>query len=132
MTTAQAIFLVALLFMAVSLMVMAYMFRKHFLAFGAAMGWVLVAVYAYTLSAAAWDVYYGLFWFAIALVIISTLEAMAVREKVEPTEEEEKTALDRYLERQDAQIGKLEKWEKAMGGGRPRRRRSFRIDRDED
>jgi membrane protein implicated in regulation of membrane protease activity len=130
MTTAQAIFLVALLLMAVSLMTLAYVFRKHFLAFGAAMGWILVAVYAYSLSAVAWDVYYGLFWFAIALVVGSVLEAMAVRERAEPTEEVEKTSLDRYLERHEAQMTKLERWEKAMGGGR--RRRSLRIDRDED
>lgn len=131
MTTAQAIFLVALLFMAVSLMTMAYMFRKHFLAFGAAMGWILVAVYAYTLSAAAWDVYYGLFWFAIALVILSALEAMAVREKAEPAEEEEKSTLDRYVERQNKQMGKLKKWKDALedeSRHRSERRPSTRLE----
>jgi membrane protein implicated in regulation of membrane protease activity len=128
-TTAQAIFLVALLFMAVSLMTLAYMYKKHFLAFGAAMGWILVAVYAYSLSVAAWDVYYGLFWFAIALVVGSVLEAMVVRERPEPTEEEEKSALDRYLERNKSQMEKLERWGNALESERkPKRRPSTRIE----
>lgn len=86
MAIQDAIFLVGLIFMAVALMIAGYIFKRPALVLGASGAWLITALVSYNISAAAWDVYYGMFWFCIALVLVSGFEAFMVREKPAPPE----------------------------------------------
>lgn len=70
----------SLVFMGLALimMVVAYHFRKPAMAIGAAMLWVIAGLIHYDLSTATWDVYYGVFWFTIAMGIVSIMETLSV------------------------------------------------------
>lgn len=90
MTTANAIFIVALLFMSVGLMVAGYYFKRPAIALGAAGSWLVTALYTYTLSTALWDINYGLFWLCILMGIVAALEGFTLRpDKSEQTPEEQ-------------------------------------------
>lgn len=86
MTTAIAIFMVGLIFMAVALMATGYMFKRPALALGSSGAWLVMALVSYTISTALWDVFYGLFWFGILMIVVSGFEAFYVKEKPEPEE----------------------------------------------
>ncbi len=80
--------LAILLLLALSLMLAGYIVRRAVLAFGAAGGWALLCIYAITLSAHPWDIYYGLGFLAFGLAVVSALEPMIMREKTAGTEDE--------------------------------------------
>lgn len=81
MTTAQAIFMAALIVLAAGLMVAAYYLKQRPLAFAAAGGWLFFAVFCYMLSTGPWDIYYGMFFFGMAMLIISALEPALMRQQ---------------------------------------------------
>jgi len=115
--------LIALIALPIGLMIMGYVFKRQGLSFGAVGGWILLAVYAYGLSATQWDVYYGIFWLGIAMTIVSAVEAMSIRVKSEEVEEE--TSFARNVRRMTEHREKMEKYREALEGksGRPKRRR---------
>lgn len=122
-------FLLGLIILALCLNIMAYAFRRIALTFTAAGCWLLLGLFAYQISDGPWDVPYGLFWFSIALVIISALEAVAVREKkqtAEPEEEESEEAIDRYLSKLEKQKAKQERWMQALESDTARTHRKKR------
>lgn len=114
MTTADAIFILGLLFVGVALMGVGFMFNRQAFVFGATGFWMLLVGYAFTLSVATWDIFYTLGWFSVGLVFVSALEAMFVGVKDEPPEET-KDSVDRFIEKQDNYQRKKEKMERAMG-----------------
>lgn len=99
--------------MALTLLIMAYAFKRQYLAFASTGGWLLLGAYAYTLSTGA-DVLYILFWISMGLVLVSAIEAMLLREKKEP--EEAMSSLDKYAEKQEKQREKMDKMKRIMGG----------------
>ena len=112
MDTGTSIFLAALLFMAIALMVTGYMFKRPALAIGASEAWLLTGLMSYTYSTTPvggpWDIYYGLFWFSMALIIMSAFEAFMVRENEEPPQQA--TDLDTYaddMERRRSQLDRM-------------------------
>jgi len=88
MTTANAIFTVGIILMALGLMVAAYTFRRPAVAFGSCGVWVILAVFSYGFSISLWDPFYILFWISIALVIISAMEGVVLRPKKEDVPED--------------------------------------------
>ena len=111
------------LVMALVLMGMAFYFKKQSLAFGAIGGWLLLGVQAYTLSTAVWDIYFALFFISMGFVIVSAIEAMALREKKEEPPPEEMDSLDQYNEDMDAWNKDMDRHRKVVGRGRRTRRR---------
>lgn len=92
MTTPNAIFLIGLIFMAVSLMVAGYMFRRAALSFGATGAWLIIAGLMYTISTGPWDIFYGLFWVSAGMSLVAGLEGMVVKplpSQMEPEEKDE-------------------------------------------
>lgn len=124
MTEPDAIFMFGLMFLGISLMGLSYMFKKPPFAFAAVAPWVLLAVFAYGLSAGPWDVYYALFWFSIGFMLVSVLEAMTitVRDKEEPKEQVQ-DSVDRYLVSIEKQREKQERYRQALGGETTEERR---------
>jgi len=129
LTTANAIFFVGLIILAVGLMVGAYHFRKPALSLGAVAGWLLIALFGFTQSAITWDIYYGLGWFSIGLAIVSALEALGIREK--PESMVEKDDLDEYIEEQEEYDKKDSRFRRAIMPARARRRRLVRSKKAE-
>lgn len=124
MTTADAIFILGLLFMSIGLMSIAWTFKKPPFAFGAIGGWILLAVFTYGLSAGPWDIYYGMFWFSIGLMIVSALESMTLTNRTEePPIEEKKDRIDRYLDRVEAMQERQARYRRALGGETTEERR---------
>ena len=74
------------IFMALSLMALASVFKGPAASLDASGAWLIAALAAYNTSAVVWDMYYGMFWFCIALVLVSGFEAFMVREKPAPPE----------------------------------------------
>lgn len=113
MTTAQAILIAALIFMAVGLMVSSYILRRPAVAFGASMAWLLTGFINYGLSAAMWDIYFGIFWTCVAMAIISALEGMMLRPRRWQEEKEERVDdIDKYVsdfENYEKKVGKYRK-----------------------
>lgn len=107
--------LLALIFMALGLLALAYSFRKQALAFGAVGAWMLLAAYTYEKSTALGDFYYIAFWVSIGLMIVTALLAMALRDKVETTEGKAETAEDRMIKRQEEYAEKRERHNRAYG-----------------
>jgi hypothetical protein len=108
LTTANAIFLTALIFMAVGLMVAGYVFKRPALPLGSAGAWLITGLVSYGLSAGGWDVYYGFFWFCIVLVIVAAFEAFYAREKQSPPEEP-KEDWDTYIEDLEQRRNRLDR-----------------------
>lgn len=117
MTTAAAIFIFGLLVIAVGLMGVAYGFKAFAYSFGAVMMWVLLGVYSYGLSAAPWDIFYGLFWFSMAMVVVSALEALALglRTREAPDDEPEPTRLEIHISKMESHAAMINRWKRAMG-----------------
>ena len=132
MTTAEAILISALIFMSVSLMGIGYMFHRPAFAVGASGGWMLVGIAAYNLSTATWDLYYGMFWLGIVLVIVSALEAMVVKTGKEEQEVEEEDSYDRLLKRQEKYQARQEKMGRILERDRGRSMRRSRSRRRMD
>lgn len=84
---------------ALVLMIMGFAFRRPELALGASLAWVGLAAVCYGASTAAWDAYYIGFWLTIAMIIVSALEALALRSPAqeEPPENPNRD-WDAYLE----------------------------------
>lgn len=94
MTTAQAIMLVGLGMVGVSLMAVAYTFNRAALAIAAAIIFLVAAAQAYTLSVAMWDLFYGAFWAGVLLAIIAILEGITLRPRDDQLTEEERAQDD--------------------------------------
>ena len=122
-----SVLLLAFIILALGLMITAYVFRKMFIAFGAGAAWLLLGLYSLgSLSESTWDVYYGVFFFSLGLMIASIVEAMALREK--PESVVEKDDLDSYLDEREESDRKEARFRKAI---RPktRRRRLSKFER---
>jgi len=114
------VYLLALILLPLALLAIAYGFKKIVFAIGAAGGWILLGIYAYTLSTTTWDVYYFFFWIAIGLAIVSILEAMVIRNR-EPVGQdigkiEPETSFDRNLAKLTAQQKQMARYRRAMSG----------------
>jgi len=92
-------FLIALALMAIALTGTGYWTRRPAIGFGAAGMWLILGLYSYTLTAGAWDIYYGLFWIGIALTIVVALESFVLRPKRSEEEVEEKVGWDEFGKR---------------------------------
>lgn len=79
-----------ILVLALGLLLMAYIFKRPSLAFASLIAWIVLAVETYTLSTGAWDIYYGLFWLCILMIVISGLEGWTLRPKNKDETPEEK------------------------------------------
>ncbi len=126
MTQAQAIYMALLVMMAIGLMSLGYYFRKMAFVFGAAGGWMLLAAFTYSLSVAAWDIFYGTFWFCIGLVIITTMEGMALRQRDDKQPPDNPDTIDRQIEKAEKFREKQEKYAEALEGSEARARRKRR------
>lgn len=111
------------LVMALVLMGMAFYFKKQSLAFGAIGGWLLLGVQAYTLSTAVWDIYFALFFISMGFVIVSAIEAMALREKKEEPPSDAEDSLDEYFKAMDDYNKDMDRHRRVIGRGRRTRRR---------
>lgn len=89
MTTATAIFLFVLIFLSLALMTMGYIFRRPAMALAAGIAWLIFGLYSYSLSAATWDIYYGLFWLGLGMLFVCLLEGFILRPKEEQQEPQE-------------------------------------------
>ena len=58
----ETMLLLGLLFFAIAFTISSAVFKKGWLSFAGAGGWIATAVYCYTKAAAMWDIYYILFW----------------------------------------------------------------------
>lgn len=135
MTTADAIFVLALVVLCLGMTTMAYVFRKGALGFGAAFCWLILGIYAYTLSSTpstdTWDIYFGLFWMSMGLMLVSALEVMVMKEKtIEEEMGEKETSLDRHIKKVERFQERRDKMNRALGSGGGRRSR--RREREED
>jgi len=81
--------LLVLLFLAVILMISGYALRSMAIAYAGAGGWMIFGAHSYTESLATWDVYYSLFFLAMAMVILCILEPVILHKKKEGNVEEE-------------------------------------------
>lgn len=108
------------IFLAIALTLTAFTFwfKKIALGFGAVFGWLLVGVYAFTLSEATWDVNYGLFWFGMGMVVVTAILLLGMREKEDVLEEKDET--DAFIEERDVYEEGTTKYRRAT---RPRARR---------
>jgi len=81
MTTAEAIVLIGLIFIAISLLVVGHRMRWQALIYGAVGFWIISAVVAYGIAGGAWGVYYGVFFFCIGMSIVSVIDTLVARPK---------------------------------------------------
>jgi hypothetical protein len=84
-TTAEAITLFVFAFLAIVPTVAAYGLTagRQVLSGVAAIGWLVMGIYAYQNTGGEWDIMYGLFFFSMGMVIVLTLTAYSLREKRE-------------------------------------------------
>jgi hypothetical protein len=102
--------LIALIIMALGLTLAGFLRENKILAFGGAGAWMVLGGYAYTRFTTAWDVYYGLFFLCMALVIVCSLEPVLMREKPEPEVEEDRyDRLGKKMAKYDERMSKLDK-----------------------
>ena len=111
-----------LMFLALVMMVISYQWRKPHLSIGAAMCWVLASLIHYNLSTAAWDIYYGVFWFAIAMGIVSIMETLYVvrtnkAQEKDDIDTKEEYSMDEYRET-------MQKHRESLGEPKKKERRS--------
>ena len=139
MTTAIAILLGGLLLGAIVLMVLGTYMSNRIFTFTAAALWIGFGMINYTVSAGAWDVYYGLFLFGIMMVIICMLMPATRREETlrevigiddEDDEEEEDEEQQLQVRRYRKTVNKIEDARLLMRGGVSRRRRRASDKRD--
>ena len=109
--------------MALVLMRMAFYFKKQSLAFGAIGGWLLLGVQAYILSTAVWDIYFALFFVSMGFVIVSAIEAMALRERHEEEPPPDLDSMDEYNKGMDEYEEEMERHRTVIMGSRERRLR---------
>ena len=114
--------LITLVFIAISLLIVGYTFKRPAMAFGAGVMWFIASIQAWVSSTAAWDVYYGVFVFGIIMLLVSIIEGWALRpdKKDEPPELTDAGVREtqEYIERRDTFRDGMN----TMGGRRPRRR----------
>lgn len=82
--------------MAIGLMALAYCFKRPAMALAASGAWIVAATVAYITSAAAWDSYYGMFWFCILMIVVAAFEALYCKEKKQEPEENEREEWEEY------------------------------------
>lgn len=58
---------------------MVFYFRLAILSVMAAFSWLLFGLASYGLHVALWDVYYGLFWFSMAMMVAIMLDAFGLK-----------------------------------------------------
>jgi hypothetical protein len=95
--------LIAFVLLAMGLTSSTFIFKKTWLGMGAAAGWILLSLYGFTTSTSTWDLYYGLGWFSVALVVGSALATVFMRERGEIKEElsDEDRELEEHFAEQD-------------------------------
>ncbi len=104
---------VSALFAAVVLTAVAYVAKRVVLAAGAAFAWLILGLWAYSESTAAWDLYYGMFWFGIGMflaVIVDTIWILIQQQHQETREDiqmDKTEKLDEKLELQKEEFEKL-------------------------
>jgi hypothetical protein len=93
-----ATFLAAAIFLTLA----AYGFRRVILGAIAAFAWMLLGLYAYSMSAATWDLAYGMFWFCIGafLAIIVDMIWLMIQEQNKENVEERQNI--NFEKREDA------------------------------
>lgn len=102
------------------LMTVAYTLKKAALAFGAAIIWIVFTVHCYGMSGYSatgiWDIYYGLVWLGVGMVLLCVLEPAVMKQRNQDKKE-------------DVFVDDLEKVEKEYEGYR-RQTRLPRLGRD--
>ena len=100
-TTAEALFLLILVLLPLSLMIAGFALRRGSMVMVAMACWFILCIYAYMQSG---DIFNAIFWVAIALTITSGLEGAMILTKGEEDAEniiDYETDLDRALNSQD-------------------------------
>jgi len=119
--------LAILAFMTTCFTIATYVFKKPVLAFAGAGGWVIFGVYSYTMSVAAWDIYYGIFFLAMGMVIVCVLEPILMRQKKDELSDEIYDNADKYSDRQGKFREKLDKFKTLSSSDIKRRRAAKRL-----
>lgn len=88
MTIAEALLLIGLAFIAVCLMMAGAIFKNQFWAISAMPAWLLVCGLGFITSLMAWDLYYFLGWFGLAMTFGSGMEAVMIRRSQKFTDKE--------------------------------------------
>jgi hypothetical protein len=74
------------------MMSVAYALKKTSLAFGAAILWVVFAIHCYGMSVypstEVWDIYYGLVWLGVGMVLLCTLEPAIMKPRKQDVKED--------------------------------------------
>jgi hypothetical protein len=62
-----------------SLTILAYIVKRATIGIGAAFAWLVLSLHCYDQSTVAWDIYYSLFWFGIAMTLGVLIEAVGMK-----------------------------------------------------
>jgi len=122
---------ILLIVLALTLLIMAYKFKRPSLGIAGSIAWLLFGLYSLTLSTVTWDIYYDLFVLGMGLFIMALIESMMLRPKTEEEAPEEDVwgkARSEYLERKQQQNERLQEFRVMMG----RRRTDKQRERDDD
>jgi len=71
--------LLVLLVLALVLMVSGYGLKNVAITYAGGAGWMLLGAHSYTQSVTTWDVYYGLFFLAMFMVVLCLLEPVILK-----------------------------------------------------
>jgi len=111
--------LITVVFIALSLMVIAWVFKKPAFAFFAAGFWIISGVVAYGNAPGGWTTWsnYSLAaWGCFGMGIVTVLEAMTLRTPEETKESQD--SIDRIIEKAEKYSEKMERIDRATGGQR--------------
>ena len=123
----------SLVLLTLVLAILAHRYKSPVLYLASTGGWLLLAIFMYNLSAGGWDVYYGLFWFSMGLVIVTSMEAYMTRqsnkqkELIDMDAGEEEDPWDRHadsMEKRRASLNKVRRSALHRGNGRRKKRGS--------
>ncbi len=103
---------ISALFAAVVLTAVAYVAKRVVLAALAAFAWLLLGLWAYSESTAAWDLYYGLFWFGIAAFLGIIVDSIWILIQQQHQETREDMQMDKTEKQDEVLEHKKEEFEK--------------------
>ena len=98
---------IMLAILALSLMTIAYTFKRGYLMWAAAPAWLIFGLYNRSLSTQTWDLYFGLFLIAsVGMVLLCIVEAVLIKPKKQDVKEDMYAEdLDRKTDAPDSKGG---------------------------
>lgn len=111
--------LITLAFIALTLMICAYTFKRPAVSVAGGVLWLLFGLWSLSISTVTWDIYYDLFIVGIGLFIMGLVEAMSLRPKIQDEavfEDYWDRAKKEYDQRQVEQNERLQQFKNAMAG----------------